>query len=242
MTTTRVSRSLRVLFLGLAGSMAFFPAWGGEYDKVSPGISIDYSYSTGNSFVPFQNSSGNIQGADTKGLFGVGLVFPVRLGEAFSNSLSNFLLTPTLAMHYGTVNEGQNFSNMTFYSAGGSEVSVQNGASSRKTTTTELSFVVPLRWYPANNAVYGGFWVEAGPGIVRSNKSVDLTVSGFVESSQSSLDESSTIVSNVKVIEYGLGWTTIYAKSQSTFGLFFQSAPSNSGVSNQMRVGLQWTF
>ena len=224
----------------MAGAL---PVRAGEYDAVSPGLMLDAAYSTANGTVPFQNNSGNIQGANTTWLAGIGIVACVRPAEFITAKLSNFNLMPGLAIRYGTTNDSNNANNLTFYASDGSQTSIQNAASSRQTTTTELVMDCPIRWYPSASSVRGGFWVEAGPGWDHCNKNVSLNVAGYVQSVPSSISESSTISSTVLIMTYGLGWTTTYINSQATFGLIYQAATkSNTGVSNQFRASLQWVF
>ena len=232
--------TLALLALLMAGAA---PAMAGEYDKVSAGIMVDYSYSTSQASVPFQNASGNIQGANTQGLLGIGLVAVVRPAEIISAKLSSFNLVPSVSLRYGTSSNNANTTNLNFYATDGSQVSIQDAASSRKTTTVELAFVCPIRWYPGNSSVNGGLYLEAGPGFDRSQKAVQLDVSGDVQSVPSSLSESTTITSTTSIMHYGIGWTTTYAASQASFGFVYQGATkANSGVSNQIRLVLQWVF
>lgn len=230
------------ILMGLAPSLM-----AGEYSYWSPGIQVNVARAVQNTFVPFQSTSGNIQGANVQDLYGIGLANQVRLGEIFSWKLRSLVWAPTLGVHLGRESESRYDANLTFYGTDGSTASVQGATSSRKTNTREIFFASPLRWYVVSgSAVYGGFYLEAGPLFVQTNQTVDLGVNGYVMSVPATLSESAQIHANEHGYVVGLGATSVYRGVQFTYGLTYQgisgSTTSTKVGSNQVQAHLTWTF
>lgn len=218
-------------------------AQAGELSKVSAGIALEYSAATSATFVPFQSKAGNIQGANTGAVYGIGIVAVLRPGEILSGKLSSFALLAGLHLDYGREKEDRFDSNLAYYAPDGSSVLVQNASSTRRTTTVETGLHLPLRWYPASSTADGGVYVEAGPGWIKSNKDVDLQVNGYVQAVPTTINEAARITSTVRVIDYGIGYTAVYNASQATFGVAYQQVlDEGRGVSNRFRVHITWTF
>lgn len=221
------------------------PLAAGEYSAWSPGIQLQLSQATGNTFVPFQSQTGNIQGATVDTLYGIGFANQVRMGEAFSWRLRSLALMPTLGFQVGNKSESRHDSNFVFTAPDGSLANVQNADSHRKTQTREISLVVPVRWYTSGSAAAGGFYVEAGPAIFRTEQTVDLQVAGYVNSVPASLAESAKISANEGGFVVGLGFANLYRESQFSYGITFQQVSTSKDVQitpNQIRVYVQWTF
>lgn len=223
--------------------LAAVSAQAGEYSSVSFGLALDYT-SQSTSKVPFQNVSGNIQGADADKLLGIGLTTQVRLGEVISQRVSGLVLTPTISYRFGTVNESEFYSNLAFYAPDGSVVYVQNANSTRKTANRQISLSVPLRYYFGGSAAYGGFFAEAGPVYANVQQNVDLSVSGLILAIPSSVQESARITSSLSGYTVGLGTTWIYRQSQVSLILSYQTLGGIDGrkSSSETRGGIQWTF
>jgi hypothetical protein len=233
--------SLALILLGLAPLLQ-----AGEYSVWSPGIQINVARAVQNTFVPFQSTSGNIQGADVTDLYGIGLANQIRLGELFSWKVRSLVWAPTLGVHLGRESETRNDANLNFYGTDGSVVSVQGATSTRRTNTREIFFAAPLRWYAVSgSAVYGGFYLEAGPLFVQTSQTVDLDVSGYVISVPATLSESTQIRANEHGFVVGVGATSVYRGHQFTYGLTYQGingTTSNKVGSNQVQGHITWTF
>lgn len=230
--------TIAVLALVSAGALR-----AGEFSAVSPGLGINFSSATSKAFVPFQSDSGNIQGASAHQLYGIDILANVRLGQLFTAKLSSLVLVPTLGIRYGQEDETRNENNLNFFTSDGSVVSIQNAASTRKTSCVEVSFALPLRWYMGATADSGGVWIEAGPALINSQKTVNLSVSGLVSAVPTSIDESAKITATVRGFVAGVGWTTIYDSCQVSYNLTYMGTTgADKGVSNQIRISAAWTF
>jgi hypothetical protein len=238
-----MSSSRRFLRLLAVAALGCVPLLAGEYSKVSPGFTLDLGYATGNTSIPFQSSSGNIQGAAVQWVYGLSLNAPVRLGEVFNWRLRAFELVPTLSAHFGKTSDSSTTPNLQFYTPDGSVESVQNAGSSRKTNTQEVLFSLPLRWYAKGSDVYGGFYLEAGPVFAKTEQRVNYDVNGLSMAESVTLSESTTIRQNDEGLVYGIGVTNIYRNYQFTYGVTVRSMTSQHPVtSNLAQVSLGWNF
>lgn len=230
-------RSLLGFCVGTASLLA------GEYAKISPGVNVELGYTTGNTTVPFQSASGNIQGGTTQWTYGLGLSAPVRLGETLSWSLCSLVAIPTLSARVGHNSDDQVSPNLNFYSPDGSLTVIQNASSHRSTQTREIALSLPIRWYVGGSAAYGGFYLEAGPVVVRAQQNVDFTVTGLSLAQTTTLSESTTIRQTDAGVVVGLGVTNIYRGYQFTYGLSVRSMTSKDPIAaNQIAAVFSWTF
>jgi len=234
----RVSNSILVGALALA-----YPCMAGEYSAVSFGIQVDVAKAN-TTTTPFQNSAGNIQGADVGTLFGAGLTSQVRMGEIVAQRLSSLVFTPTLNLQYGRDQENRFYTNMNVYSPDGSVVSVQNANGQRTTDTLILTLSCPLRYYFGGSCTMGGIFVEAGPVAARIQQSVDLKVDGLVLASATTLSESAKITQNTTGITAALGKTTVYRQVQASYGLGYTQLSGKNGQKDQtnLRIFVSWTW
>lgn len=226
-----------------AAFMAAAALSAGEYSPLSVGIQVDVA-NAATKFVPFQSEAGNIQGAEVATLLGFAVTSQVRFGPIFTERLSAFVLTPTLAYRFGSKSDDLFSANLNFYTANGSIISVQNAQSERKTATKTLAAIVPLRWYAGGNAVYGGLYFEGGYVWARQEQDVDLKVEGLIQAQQSEINESSTIKTDQSGFVAGIGYTWVYRASQATVGLQYQSLQASGGLDarGETRLVVQWTF
>lgn len=223
--------------------LATVPCFSGEYAVMSPGLQVEAAQ-VSTKFVPFQSEAGNIQGAQVSTLLGFGLTAQIRLGPMITQGLSGFVVAPSAVYRFGKTSDNQVSSNLNFYTANGSIVSVQNANSDRTTTTKILGVTVPLRWYMSNSAVFGGLYFEAGAAWAREEQNVDLTVNGLIQAQQSQISEGAKITTTQSGYVIGVGYTSIHRDNQSTVGLQYQSLNGVGalGTSGEIRLAVQWTF
>jgi len=227
----------------LTSLLAALPMAAGEYSILSPGIQVEIAQESTKS-VPFQSEAGNIQGAQVDLLLGFGLTSQVRLGPLFTESLSSFVLAPSVVYRLGKKTDSQSDPNLSFYTSDGSVVSVQNANSTRTTNTRVLGFNLPLRWYLSGSAVFGGLYFEGGPAWARQQQDVNLVVTGMIQAQQSQISESATITTSQTGAVFGVGYTGIYRVNQASVALQYQSlkGSANQGNTSEVRLVVQWTF
>jgi hypothetical protein len=172
----------------------------------------------------------------------------IRAGELLSWKLRAWIIAPSIGFRLGRETENRDDANLLFFQSNGSLVNIQDAHSRRKTETRELFASLPVRWYPASgSAIHGGFYIEAGPVIVRTDQTVDLNVTGLMNSVPANLDESAKITATEYGILVGLGRTRVYRGHQFSYGIDYRGM-SKAGNANQrvaanlFGVHLQWTW
>lgn len=210
------------------------------------GVQVDYTRNIGTDTVPMIGAGPSYapQGTQDGGAFGLGLVMEWRVGSASTYTLRRLALVPSISIRMGSEKDGQGVPSLVT-AIGGQPVSLANANINRKTTGTDTTLSVPVRWYLSDGGRQGeGFFLETGPQWIHTEQKVDLELLGTSGSQAVAVPDSIRYTKNRAGWTAGLGGVfPIGEASHMAMGLQFSRA-AESGVlpTKSLRAFFQFMF